>query len=136
MRFFWSEAMLGCDWEEDLQYENGNYFNACVVCGLQFVGHKRRAICKRCFQRRNTVDVECINKLFLELSQFATAKTARQIRLEGMLDDANGVLRSTASISARKGEGVNWDAFHAQVKKILDEQHRFMYPEQYTAASA
>jgi len=33
-------------------------------------------------------DLETINKLYLELSQFATAKTARELTLEKQLDDA------------------------------------------------
>ena len=34
------------------------------------------------------MQLEAINKLFLELSQFATAKTARELELEKQLADA------------------------------------------------
>lgn len=36
------------DWPEDSNLENGNYFNKCSVCNKEFVGHKRRVICKSC----------------------------------------------------------------------------------------
>lgn len=35
-------------WPEDASHENGNYSNCCCECGRQFVGHKRRAVCKVC----------------------------------------------------------------------------------------
>lgn len=38
------------------------------------------------FERLNRMELETINKLFLELSQFATAKTAKEIRLEDKLE--------------------------------------------------
>jgi hypothetical protein len=36
------------DWLEDYKYNNGNYFNVCRVCELDFMGHKRRVFCKVC----------------------------------------------------------------------------------------
>jgi hypothetical protein len=36
------------DWPEDFADENGNYFNTCVHCGIQFRGYKRRVSCKLC----------------------------------------------------------------------------------------
>ena len=36
------------DWTEDSSHENGNYFCRCCQCGEQFVGHKRRFVCKLC----------------------------------------------------------------------------------------
>lgn len=38
------------DWIEDFVHENGNYQNLCVRCNNRFLGHKRRRICKSCFQ--------------------------------------------------------------------------------------
>lgn len=38
------------DWKEDAALENGNYFNTCGCCGEQFLGHKRRTVCKVCDQ--------------------------------------------------------------------------------------
>ena len=35
-------------WWEDQQHENGNYQNTCVPCGRDFIGHKRRVVCKAC----------------------------------------------------------------------------------------
>ena len=36
------------DWHEDFEHENGNYHNKCVVCGVDFLGYKRRVVCKAC----------------------------------------------------------------------------------------
>ena len=36
------------DWPEDADHENGKYFNKCVCCACDFIGHKRRHVCKRC----------------------------------------------------------------------------------------
>lgn len=38
------------DWKEDSQLDNGNYYNICAGCGEQFIGHKRRVVCKACDQ--------------------------------------------------------------------------------------
>jgi hypothetical protein len=35
-------------WKEDFKHENGNYLNVCVQCNDEFLGHKRRVICKEC----------------------------------------------------------------------------------------
>lgn len=37
-----------CDWTEDFTHENGNYWNLCITCERQFIGHKRRHVCKLC----------------------------------------------------------------------------------------
>jgi len=43
------------NWNEDEQYENGNYICECTTCGRQFLGHKRRITCKLCAQsNKNT----------------------------------------------------------------------------------
>ncbi len=42
-----SHASAG-DWTEDSCMENGNYTNTCVVCKNNFIGHKRRVVCKGC----------------------------------------------------------------------------------------
>jgi len=34
------------DWPEDYAHENGQYVNICIVCSVQFVGHKRRHVCR------------------------------------------------------------------------------------------
>ena len=35
-------------WTEDFGHENGHYFSTCCECGRQFVGHKRRVMCRVC----------------------------------------------------------------------------------------
>ena len=46
------------DWPEDFPYENGQYYCRCVHCKIQFIGHKRRVVCKNCA----TKDVETKKK--------------------------------------------------------------------------
>lgn len=38
------------DFPEDKHHENGNYHVVCTRCGEQFLGHKRRPLCKVCVQ--------------------------------------------------------------------------------------
>lgn len=49
-----------------------------------------------------------INKLYLELSQVATAKTKRELDLEDLL-------RSAYAIAERRGVDTDWDAFKSQI---------------------
>lgn len=75
------------------------------------------------------MDVEIINKLFLELSQVATATTVKEVQLLAMLREANECLRSAHSIASRKGESVNWDSFQSRLKTILEKQHPVLYSQ-------
>ena len=52
------------------------------------------------------MELETVNKLYLELSQVATAKTKRELELEDLL-------RSAHAIAVRKGESTAWDRFAA-----------------------
>ena len=36
------------NWPEDFSHENGNYQCRCCYCGQDFIGHKRRVVCKVC----------------------------------------------------------------------------------------
>lgn len=74
------------------------------------------------------MDLEITNKLFLELSQVATATTAKEVFLLNMLRDANDVLRSSIAIAERDGECVNWESFRKRVRKVLAEQHSILFP--------
>lgn len=38
------------DWPEDFHFENGNYECMCIKCKSKFFGHKRRVICKSCYE--------------------------------------------------------------------------------------
>ncbi len=42
------QVATAADWSEDFAHENGNYENRCSDCGIGFMGHKRRTICKVC----------------------------------------------------------------------------------------
>ena len=40
------------DWLEDAGHENGRYSCRCEFCGQGFIGHKRRVVCRVCYQAR------------------------------------------------------------------------------------
>lgn len=65
----------------------------------------------RSLQEKIIVELEIINKLYLELSQVATAKTARELELEELL-------RSAHCIANRKGKETHWERFKASVQKV------------------
>lgn len=39
------------DYPEHAHLENGNYWNICCECGMEFVGYKRTPLCKLCAER-------------------------------------------------------------------------------------
>jgi len=55
------------------------------------------------------MELETLNKLYLELSQVATAKTARELELEDLLISAR-------AIAERKGEYVAWERFSERLQ--------------------
>jgi hypothetical protein len=55
------------------------------------------------------MELEIVNKLYLELSQIATAKTARELELEDLL-------RSAHAIAVRKGADTAWDQFASSIR--------------------
>lgn len=50
------------------------------------------------------MNLETVNKLYLELSQFATAKTKRELELEDLLASAREIAR-------RQGKDTAWERF-------------------------
>lgn len=44
----WFKGDAACDWHEDAGHENGSYYCKCLDCDADFVGHKRRHICRKC----------------------------------------------------------------------------------------
>lgn len=74
------------------------------------------------------MELETINKLFLELSQFATAKTKREQYLEDQLKHAQesharvveleDVLRSARCIAERFGEDTAWQTFANRIAAL------------------
>lgn len=56
------------------------------------------------------MELETVNKLYLELSQIATAKTARELELEDLL-------RSAHAIAERKGADTAWERLAASCKE-------------------
>jgi len=74
-----------------------------------------------------THDLQVMNQLYLELSQFTTAKTAREVFLECVIREANECLRSAHHIASRKGEVVAWNCFLEQIEKCLNTQQPILY---------
>ena len=54
------------------------------------------------------MDLEIINRLYLELSQVATAKTRRELELEDLLASARAIV-------LRRGEDTAWERFDARL---------------------
>jgi len=54
------------------------------------------------------MELEIVDKLFLELSQFTTAKTKRELELEDLL-------KSARCIAQRYGDNTNWELFDARL---------------------
>ncbi len=73
------------------------------------------------------MQLDMINKLYLELSQVATAKTAREIELENLLAryqavEANNtelvdLLTSARAIAHREGKDTHWARFEQRLDK-------------------
>jgi len=43
------------DWAEDFAHENGQYACICCECKQQFIGHKRRVVCKACVAEKEAI---------------------------------------------------------------------------------
>ena len=41
------------NWQSDYKFENGNYQCYCIKCKSQFMGNKRRLICRECFEQNS-----------------------------------------------------------------------------------
>jgi hypothetical protein len=78
--------------------------------------------------------LETVNKLFLELSQIATAQTATELNLRAMLGETHDVLRSACEIASRNGDNANWPAFRNVVKTVLAKQQLILYPQKNVTA--
>ena len=63
------------------------------------------------------MELETVNKLYLELSQVATAKTARELELEERELELEDLLTSARAIAQRGGEATAWDRFDAAVAR-------------------
>lgn len=77
------------------------------------------------------MDTETIDRLFLELSQFTGATTAKELRLAKALDSANSLCRSASDIAKRRGKQTNWEAFEKKLDASLLVQHMAMYPDHH-----
>ncbi len=53
------------DWPEDWHHENGMYYCRCIECKEQFIGYKRRVICKSCTWDNTTKELQDIALQFV-----------------------------------------------------------------------
>ena len=70
------------------------------------------------------MELETINKLFLELSQVTTAKTKRELQLEHQLEYARkqnedyvDLLNSACAIADREGRGTHWGRWRDRLRQ-------------------
>lgn len=61
------------------------------------------------------MDTETIDRLFLELSQFTTATTGKELKLEIRVKELEDLLRSARCIALRHGKDTAWDTFAARI---------------------
>jgi hypothetical protein len=38
-------------WQQDFVSEDGNYVSNCAICHCDFIGHKRRVVCRECQEK-------------------------------------------------------------------------------------
>ena len=57
----WMTGEPDCDWIEDSSHENGNYFCKCLPCGSDFIGHKRRLVCRKCYMA-NKAEIDAMSE--------------------------------------------------------------------------
>lgn len=55
VRPYWMTGNAENDWTEDATHENGQYFCECASCDKDFVGHKRRKICRKCHMEAKAI---------------------------------------------------------------------------------
>lgn len=75
------------------------------------------------------METETIDRLFLELSQFTTATTKKELDLLKAVQKANNICRSMHAIAGREGGDANWPALQVKLNEILDEQHAILHPK-------
>jgi hypothetical protein len=63
-------------------------------------------------------ELETVNKLYLELSHLATAKTNKELQLEQALADAVSALRYIEQSHGRQ-YGVGWDRVYEAADRLL-----------------
>jgi len=57
-------------WMEDFSHENGNYMNHCIFCESDFIGHKRRVVCKECWQQKTVDKLNLVGVFLLLITAF------------------------------------------------------------------
>jgi hypothetical protein len=72
------------------------------------------------------MELEAINKLYLELSQIATATTNNEECLFQRLKKSNDLLRSAYQIAERNGEKTDWQSFKRQLLLELEVQKSYI----------
>jgi len=72
------------DWTEDFSQENGNYANDCIVCAQEFIGYKRRSICKLCSTKVKTNYIpKMASELLVERADKALGTMDKMIEVLG-----------------------------------------------------
>lgn len=75
------------DWPDHFARENGNYFNVCVHCQRQFIGHKRSVVCRVC------------------ADPIVTATRERLAQATAALDRADTIVKNASDLVHRTSPG-------------------------------
>lgn len=65
------------------------------------------------------MQLETINKLYLELSQVATAQTAKEIALRNIALDSHDLCRSALMVAERQGVATDWEVFAQRLNRHI-----------------
>lgn len=90
------------DWIQDFNLENGLYESQCGLCKEEFVGHKRRFLCKICDTKKR-VDAKSFGKLEVgDVFRFVGQDTKNEYVKVFIFrkPDPLGILRSQPQIDA------------------------------------
>jgi len=55
------------NWTADFEGENGNYSNRCRECKNEFIGHKRRVVCRVCAESRADKKEETQEEMYVNV---------------------------------------------------------------------
>jgi len=116
------------DWEEDFGLENGNYSCTCCYCKSQFIGYKRRVVCKECHDEIKATKDSIYNEAEDDVERLEDKLADEQNSLQIALAD---VERLEAEIAALKETGMQ-QAIEALCNLAADELNNCISPDNST----
>ncbi|RKZ71949.1 MAG: hypothetical protein DRQ48_01815 [Gammaproteobacteria bacterium] len=122
------------DWEEDFGLENGNYSCTCCYCKSQFIGYKRRVVCKECHDEIKATKDSIYNEAEDDVERLedklADEQNSLQIalsdveRLEAEVTELKEIVKAVAYIGVDFGYGeFELDNKHIEKARYLMEKN-------------